>query len=208
MIYKIVDIYSDQISQLELQEIENFCLKAEAEGKHAAAFNMQVTNWQDNNSSLLYLLLKEKRFSRDKGSVQLLYENNELVAISGFYQADFDSSIYVMGVRSWVLKQHRFNLLIATQILPHQIAKIKERGAHTAIITFNETTRSFAKLIVRSNKNPEAKLKFFFGENYPEIYKNMTLWPNPVSIKGVKQWVLIKTLKSNSFDWNIINWSE
>lgn len=208
MSYKIVDVCSDHISQLHLKEIENFCLKAETENKHAAATNMQATNWKNNNSSLLYLLLKEKRFNSDKGSLQLLYENNELVALSGFYQSDFDSDIYIMGVRSWVLKEHRFNLLIATQILPYQIAKIKERHGQAAVITFNETTRSFAKLIERSNKNPEAKLKFFFGENYPEIYKDMTLWPNPVRIKGVKQWILIKTLKSNTFDWSSINWSE
>lgn len=208
MNYKIVDVYSDLVSPSYLLDLENFCLKAESEKKHAAASNMQATNWQQSNSSLLYLLLNEKRFSKDKGGLQLLYENNELVAVSGFYKADFDPNIYIMGVRSWVLKEHRFNLLIATQILPYHVTKIEERGAHTAIISFNETTRSFAKLIERSNKDPDAKLKFFFGENYPDIYKDMTLWPKPVRIKDVKQWVLIKKLKPNNFDWNSINWSE
>lgn len=212
MNYQIVDVYSDNIPPETIEKIKIFCLQALGENKHDARSNMQVDSWQENKASLLYLLLVEKRFLQEKGGLQLLVSDDEIVAVSGFYRSDFDAGIYLMGVRSWVLKKYRFNLMVATYLLPHQLEQIKKRGAHTAAISFNESTQAFAKLIARSNKNSEkdipSKLKFFFGENYPDLYKDMALWNKPVKIKGVRQWVLIKKLLPSNFDWNTLNWPD
>lgn len=208
MNYKVVEVNSDRITDLQLKHLEAFCIEAIKENKHEARQNMQLENWELNNKSLLYLLLIERRFLFDKGGLLLLYEDQKIVATSGYYQADFDQGVYLMGVRSWVLKEYRFNLLVAMYLLPEQLKQIQKRGGHSAVISFNESTRSFAKLIERSNKNPEMKLKFFFGEKYPEIYKDMVLWERPVKIKSVKQWILIKKLSENTFDWNTLNWTE
>lgn len=206
MSYRILDVHSESVTETVLADLKNFCQLAVSENKHDARNNMQVISWENNNSSLLYLLLTEKRFAYDKGGLQLLYKGQELVAISAYYRSDFNSGVYLMGVRSWVLKEHRFNLLVANQLLPYQLEQIIRRGGHTAAISFNESTRSFAKLIERSNKSHEQKLKFFFGENYPEIYKDMIVWDHPVRIKDVKQWVLIKKILPSEFDWNTLNW--
>jgi hypothetical protein len=206
MDYKVIEIHSDNIASAILEKVMTFCRLAVDENKHEARSNMQVEGWELNPSSLLYLLLIEKRFSESRGGLQLLMHNDEIVAVSGYYRADFNEGVYLMGVRSWVLKTHRFNLLVAEYLLPYQLAEIQRRGGHTAAISFNDSTKAFAKLIERSNKSADAKLKFFFGENYPDIYKDMILWEKPVKIKEVKQWVLIKKLLPGDFDWNTINW--
>lgn len=206
MNYKVVEVHSENVTPEVLEQLMNFCRLAVEENKHEARSNMQAEGWELNTSSLLYLLLTEKRFSQSRGGLQLLMNNNEIAAVSGYYRSDFDDGVYLMGVRSWVLKGHRFNLLVAEYLLPFQLAEIRKRGGHTAAISFNDSTRAFAKLIERSNRSADAKLKFFFGENYPDIYKDMVLWEKPVKIKEVKQWVLIKKLLPANFDWNTINW--
>lgn len=206
MKYKILEIHSENVSPEVFEKLKLFCQLAVDENKHEARNNMQVEDWESNPSSLLYLLMIEKRFSKSCGGLQLLVEDNEIIAVSGYYRSDFSAEIYLMGVRSWVLKKQRFNLLVASHLLPFQLKQIEIRGGCSAAISFNESTKSFGKLIERSNRNSEAKLKFFFGENYPEIYKDMILWDRPVRIKNVKQWVLIKKIKLSDFDWNSINW--
>lgn len=209
MQYQVVEVFSGQVEESLFEKIKDFCRLAYSEQKHEARDNMVVEDWQNKPSSLLYLLQTEKRFTQEKGGLQLLLSpDNAIVAVSGYYQSDFHPAIYIMGVRSWVLKEHRFNLLIAQYLLPYQLEKIKSRSADAAIISFNESTSSFAKLIERSNKNSEAPLKFFFGENYPDIYKDMRLWKDPVKIKNVKQWILIKKISQNDFDWNSIIWND
>ncbi len=73
-------------------------------------------------------------------------------------------------------------------------------------MTFNEATKSFAFLIQRSNKNLELTNKFFFGKEYPDIYKDMILISEPLKIINVKQWVLIKKISASNFDWSTITW--
>lgn len=204
----IVELHSDNIAIEWIEKLTEFCNLALSENKHASRENMQVENWQEKPASLLFLLLKEKRFSKANGGLLLLINNQKIIAVSGYYASSFNSAIYILGVRSWVLKEFRFNLLIANQLLPYQLQRVKNRQAYAAIITFNEANKSFAKLIERSNRNPDSASKFFFGKQYPEIYKDMIFWKHPLKIKSVKQWVLIKNLKPNNFDWNSLRWNE
>jgi len=209
MSFKIVELFSENIDPLWLDKVKGFCQAAFDENKHEARANMKVDNWQSTPESLLYLLITEKRFSQKIGGLQLLVdEADNIVALSGYYQSDFDPSIYIIGVRSWVLKQHRHKLLLAEHLLPYQLAELQRRNSSFAVISFNESTQAFAKLIERSNKSSNPNFKFFFGDKYPELYKDMFLWPEPVRIKNVKQWILIKKLSDSHFDWSQLNWNE
>lgn len=209
MNYKIVELFSESIDDVWFDKIKNFCQSAFDENKHEARANMKVDNWQSSPESLLYLLKIENRFSQKLGGLQLLVdEANSIIALSGYYRSDFDPDIYVIGVRSWVLKQHRHRLLLAEYLLPYQLSELQKRHSSFAVISFNESTQAFAKLIERSNKNGNSNFKFFFGDKYPELYKDMFLWPEPVRIKNVKQWILIKKLSDSHFDWSRLNWNE
>lgn len=208
MTYEVVEVFSDSISIEWLQKITSFCEKAGSENKHDAAINMQVHEWQNQPQSLLYLLCIEKRFHSTRGGLFLLISDNEIIALSGYYKADFNDQIYIMGVRSWVLKPYRLNLLIADYLLTSQFEKIKTFKAKMAIITFNESTKAFADLIQRTNKNLHIENKFFFGKNYPKIYEDMVLVDFPVNIKKTKQWILIKKLSDIEFDWNTLRWTD
>lgn len=206
MEYTIVEVNSESVTDEIINVIKNLCQEALAENKHEARTNMQIDNWQNISSSLLYLLLIEKRFTPRNGGLLLLMEGPKAIGVSGYYRSDFDSGIFLMGVRSWVLKKYRFNLLIAKYLLPYQLEKIKNLGAHTVAITFNDATKPFAKLIERSNRNSKSKNKFFFGSEYPDIYKDMTFLDEPMKIKNVKQWVLIKQLSPSNFNWSQLRW--
>lgn len=206
MKYTILEVNSESVTDDLIEVIKNLCQEALAENKHEARTNMEIDNWQNISSSLLYLLLIEKRFTPGNGGLLLLLEGSKAIGVSGYYRSDFDSGIFLMGVRSWILKKYRFNLLIAKYLLPYQLEKIKNLGAHTVAITFNDATRPFAQLIERSNKNSESKNKFFFGSEYPDIYKDMTFLNEPMKIKNVKQWVLIKQISPSDFNWSQLRW--
>ncbi len=206
MPYSIVEIDSDNISDEILQQLKNLCTEAVSEDKHEASANMQIENWQETPNSLLYILLIEKRFTKNHGGLLLLFKDSRVIAVSGYYRSDFDPGIFLMGVRSWVLKKDRFNLLIAKYLLPYQFEKIKALNAHTVAITFNDSTKSFAQLIERSNKNLTIKNKFFFGTDYPDFYKDMVFLKEPLKIKNVRQWVLIKKIHAYDFDWSSLHW--
>ena len=124
MSYKVVEIHSESVTPEILEQLMTFCRLAVDENKHDARNNMQAEGWESNTSSLLYLLLTEKRFSKSRGGLQLLMNENVIAAVSGYYRADFNEGVYLIGVRSWVLKTHRFNLLIAEYLLPFQLEEI------------------------------------------------------------------------------------
>ena len=201
-------LYSDKYDAKELKDLEIFCAEAGLEKEHEASANMDAKNWQNNKASLLYLLLIEKRFITGHGGLYCLYKNEEIIAVSGYYRSDFHAEIFLFGVRSWVLKKYRLNLIIAEKFLPHHLKDIKNLKGQIAIISFNETTKSFAHLIARANRSSQASSKFFFGDRYPGIYRDMIFYPQPVCIKNSKQWILIKKLDQMDFDWSKIVWKE
>lgn len=208
MSYRVRQIFSDSPTTEEINLVTSFCAESATDSKQVAAQNMAVENWEDNPASLLYLLLIEKRFSQGRGGLFLLFDEDKVVAISGYYQSDFDSATYVMGVRSWVLKEHRHHLLISDYLLPQQLKECQGLGARNIILTFNTHTKPFAHLIERGNKNPDQKTKFFFGDKFPEVYEGMVFYKHPVKIKNSKQWIMIKSLAPHDFDWSLIHWPE
>ena len=87
MKYKILEIHSENVSPEVFEKLKLFCQLAVDENKHEARNNMQVEDWESNPASLLYLLMIEKRFSKSCGGLQLLVEDNEIIAVSGYYRS-------------------------------------------------------------------------------------------------------------------------
>lgn len=199
---KLELLHSDDYSEEQLAALDKFCRIAGQESKHPASVNMDSSNWKTNKASLLYLLLIEGRFKKSNGGLYCYYEQDEIIAVSGFYKSDFDPDIYLCGVRSWVLKKYRLNLLLTEKIIPLQLEEISKRTGKAAVISFNDSTKSFAKLVERSNKSPESKIKLFFGNRYPKMYEDMIFHEKPVIIKNTKQWILVKYLQPHPFDWS------
>ena len=205
---KVEVFYSDQYTSDQLSQLEEFCKSSGREEKHASSVNMVFEGWEQNTASLLYLFLKEKRFTIARGGLCCLYADGKIIAVSGFYRSDFHPEIFLFGVRSWVLKEHRLNLLIAEKLLPIHLEQIKKHRGKIAVLSFNESTRAFMKLIERSNQDKTQKKKFFFGDRYPELYHDMKAYPKPVKIKNSKQWILIKELEPLNFDWSTLEYND
>lgn len=198
---EVLTVYSGEVTKEIFDQLFEFCRQAEQETRHEQHLNMRTQCWESDQRSLLYLLMTEQRFKRSNGGLCLLREDGKVTAVSGFYRSDLHADIWVMGVRSWVLKGERFQLKVARCLLPKHLEEMKALGAKMAIITFNEETRPFQLLIQHANDSlvRGAKVLRFFGpvENYPEIYHDMWARPSPVWIKKTKQWLLVKRLDPN-----------
>lgn len=199
----IVEVVHSSIDPKRLQDLINFCKMVE-QTEPDIANNWKVTDWQLTPASLFHVLLIQKRF--DTGGLCLLYEDDQIVAVSGFYQSDIHPSIHVFGARAWVLKEKRRNLIVAEHILPIQVQRMIANGADMGIISFTDRTKRFAELIKRTNENfVEGKSVFFFGDRYPSLYRDMTMLDFPVTINHTKQWILIKKFSDFEFDFHQIS---
>lgn len=198
-----VEIVDSAIGGKHLTNLVKFCSQVETTSPKIAT-NWKVTEWELEPACLLHVLLIQQRF--DTGGLCLLYEDDSIVAISGFYQSDIHPDIHIFGVRAWVLQEKRRNLLIAENILPLQLNRMIQNEAKIGVITFTDRTKSFATLIERSNKNyVEGKPLFFFGDRYPQLYRDMRMVPYPVTINFTKQWILVKKLDTHfDFDFESI----
>lgn len=208
MSYRVLEVFSEEVPEGLFKKIKDFCGEAMSEDKHEARKNMHAEDWQNHKSSLLYLLMIEKRFSSQNGGMHFLFQDDKIVACSGYYRSDFDPHIFLMGVRSWTLKEHRMQLLLTHEIIPLQLEQIKQKQGKIAVVSFNEATSSFVKLIERANQKKSGKTKLFFGDRYPDFYKDMTSLDFAVNIKGAKQWILIKKIEDYNFDWKQIAYKE
>lgn len=198
-----IKVVTSVVTANELSDLVAFCREVEQSSPDIAT-NWKVTDWQLEPASLFHVLLIQKRF--DTGGLCLLYENQKIIAISGFYKSDIHPDIHIFGARAWVLKEKRMNLLIAENILPVQIEMMCHNQAKMGLITFTDRTKRFAELIKRSNENyVEGKPLFFFGDRYPQLYRDMIMLEFPITVNHVKQWALVKKFdQSFDFDFNTI----
>lgn len=200
-------VYSDQIGADKIAELTEFCRLAEMETTQPVVGNM-ATTFSRNRASLLYLLLEEKRFLSDRGGLLMGYDQNgDLVGVSGFYRSDFCPELFLVGVRSWIIKGHRFQLYLATEFIPRQLEAAEKLGAQAMAISFNEGNKAFHSLIERAQRSPGKR--FFFHGKYPQLYHDIRCLPFQVNIKNTKQWVIYKYLHPNfSYDWEQIRWRD
>lgn len=168
-----------------LQAIIKFCQEAENYNTPASA-NMAYTDWEINTTSLLYLLLQEKRFIEPKGCLHVVYERDNIVACSGVYVSDFSSRISIAGVRAFTLHNFRTQYVHGDTIFPQQIRWSKEKGMKLLLLTFNSYNDWLYKFIVRGSQGKATA----FGLKFSETYKKFQLHDKQLMIKNTPQYIL------------------
>lgn len=196
--YQIINY--DDIHKLDFLE---FCKNASLDTSMPAHENMWNANWQQDPGTLPYLLEIEKRFSENTGEFVVLKYGDEIVACSGSYRSDFDDLIAVVGVRSWVNKDHRSKFLLGKYLYPRHVKWAKENGFKQIIITFNEYNKKLTNVFLRNGlgvvKNRKSTSLFFNGVN--EV-------PFPVKIKNTRQFILYEKLDPDwDFDYQKIKYT-
>lgn len=194
---KLISIFSDEIVDNDdvVQDIIEFCKEAAGANENASE-NMSVDDWKNKGETLMYLLLIEKRFSKNKGRLDLLYNEDKIIALSGVYISDFDPLVAIGAVRGWILKEYRHTWYLGKYVFPTQCDWAQKQGAKIFLMTFNDYNLPIAKMFERS-----ANGRGVIGIKTGHFYKGMELHPKPLLIKNIFQWALKKTLEKG-FEWD------
>lgn len=195
-------ITSDSVTPEVFADLFAFC-KATSEDKKLSAENWSTEDWENAQHSLLYCLLKEKRFRDGHGQFHLLYSQQRLVAVSGVYRSDFaPDEVAIGGVRAYTLEAERASGVLqqgrffhGDYIFPAQIKWAREQGFKKFILTFNETNLWLAKFILRIGKRQSVLLGHKLSNEAREVYQDFYMYPQKLMIKNVPQYVLVKDLE-------------
>jgi hypothetical protein len=183
-----------------LDDIVLLCQQAEQEQTKPAYENMKVKDWETNTNSLLYILQKTSRFSKNQGMFSCLYDQEKLIAISGCYTCDWDTNVVIGGVRAWVVPEYRARYLQSLYLLPAQKRWALENKCAVFALTFNDYNKKLMNIITRSGKY-QNKAKKGVGHTRPEFYDNFVLLPKKVIIQYTPQWVIFEKLREYSVNW-------
>jgi hypothetical protein len=186
----------ENIDDQTLNNIFSFCKKCELDSKRPASANMAYTDWENKNNTLLYLLLKTDRFKSANGIFSFLYdENNEIVASSGSYKADFDPNVVIGAVRAWKMPKYRGSIVVAEHIMPIHIDWAKKEGAKVFALTFNEYNKRVMMSMNRQGKYEKIKDKYFlFGSLSSTFYREFIPLPYKALIQNTEQYVIYRNL--------------
>lgn len=197
-------ITSEEVTPEIFEDLFKFCVATSAD-KKLDAENWRTDDWENSKHSLLYCLLKEKRFRKDHGQFHMLYSRENLVAVSGVYRSDFaPEAVAIGGVRAYTLPQKRTAGVLeegrffhGDYIFPQQIRWAREQGFKKFILTFNDSNLWLAKFILRIGQGRSVLLGYKLSDEAREVYRDFSLYPEKVMIKKVPQYILIKHLEKD-----------
>ncbi len=197
-------ITSEEVTPEIFAELFNFC-EATSLDQKLDAENWRADNWENSKHSLLYCLLKEKRFRQGQGQFNMLYSCGKLVAVSGVYRSDFSpEEIAIGGVRAYTLPLERTSGVLGQgrffhgdYIFPDQIRWARKQGLKKFILTFNESNLWLAKFILRIGEGKSVMLGYRPSQDAREVYQDFYMYPEKMMIKNVPQYVLIKNLEKD-----------
>jgi hypothetical protein len=203
---KIQSIFENNYYITHKIEIFDFCKQAFEEKSQPSHINMWNDDWENDNSTLPYLLYKSNRFNNNNGDMFLLLdEDNKILAMSGVNISDFDPYVALGGVRSWVNKHMRGKFVIGGYFLPIQLKWATDRNMKTIALTINDYNKRLIPYLKRSGLGINKQLRnpnsmFHNGQFYVDF---------PVIINYTKQWVMYHKIDENYIpNWEAIRYKE
>jgi hypothetical protein len=162
-------------------------------------------DWENDASTLPYLLYKSNRFTDDNGDMFLMLDdNNKISAISGVNISDFDPNVALGGVRTWLNKDMRGKFIVGRYLLPMQLKWAKDHNMKTMTLTLNDYNKRLIPYFKRSGfgikkqRNPDSM--FYNGQFHVDF---------PVIINYTKQWVMYHKIDEDYIpDWESIRYVE
>ncbi len=101
-------------------------------------------------TSLSRLLNVEKRFQ--SGQFFLFYAEDQIVAMSGYHQSDFDPNTYVCGVRTYTSGRYQFKGVQINFLFPLQLRLIQAAKARQALMVFNKHNEKLFRYMQRAKR--------------------------------------------------------
>ncbi len=173
----------------EANSLVQFCKTAQAETQNPAVSNVQYDGWQENTSSLMYAISRQ-RFDEPTGTLQVVKLQDKIVSVAGAYLSDFDEQAVMVGCRAWTLIPYRARFMIGDFILPVQLEWAVNHGADIAIFSFVPYNSWVARMILRASAGRVLRP----GRHNAAAYTGWVAHPTLCTIKNVNQIVLYKQL--------------
>jgi hypothetical protein len=167
-----------------------------------AKSNMYDVDWNNKPNTLPYILTYTDRFKDNSGELNILFDNDDVVAVSGVYMSNFSEYISIAGVRTFIDSKHRHNTRsIIRQLLHRHKDWSIEHNCKIVIVTFNEYNKNLINLFKRCGVS-DSLLDIPRSDNHM-FNKEIHEVEFPCNIQHTKQYVFYEKLdESFSFDWS------
>lgn len=174
------------------QDLEKFCLDSEQDPGSPASVNYHWTSWQDNPASLMYLLATERRY--DTGFFDLLYRDQELVAVSGCYAADWNPRVLIIGSRAYTKKSLRGHEWFHGDYLFPRQWQHAEQHFRAAVITTNDYNNRLLRFIELASTGRTTH------QPIPDFYRHFHVMPAHYSIKFTAQRIAVRLTSNTTWE--------
>lgn len=176
-----------------------FLDEASKETSAPAHINMCVEGYEDQVHTLLYILEKTDRFKNgNDGIFQILFDGNKIAACSGAYRSSFCSDLALLGVRTWIHKSYRNQLISREFLLPYEKKWAIENDHKALGLTFNEYNKNLMLLWnkIRFGEHRTSRQSHHFG--YNGVHRVDFL----INIQYTMQYIIYEKLDPNwSYNW-------
>ena len=188
--YSYESYSSNTITPKQLKDLESF-IDSALDTSEPAAVNMG----RDNSAGLLYNIDHQLRWRSDQGAIFLIYADREPVAVSCVEFPENEQAFSIGGIRTWIKASHRRSQ-IAGYFLDLHCRWAQERGCAFLLITFNDYNRAGQWGVQRGSKFRQAA-------GWSPWWDDCVALDQPLTIRSVSQWCVIKPVVSNNMEHNI-----
>jgi hypothetical protein len=201
----VKNIFDDNYHLKHTDKILDYCKQAFNEKDQPGHANMWHEDWENQSSTLPYLLYCSERFTNGNGMMLLLLdEDDNILGTSGANVSEFDRNVVLGGVRTWLNKDLRGQFMMGRHVLPHQLKWATESGFKTLALTFNDYNKRLLPYFARSGLG--IKKKRMPGSLF---YNGQYILDFPVIINYTKQWVVYHKIDElYQPDWESIRFTE
>jgi hypothetical protein len=159
--------------------------------------NMWSENWMHDSSTLLYILQKNERFSKDSGTFHLLYDDDTIIGCGGVYISDFSPHVAIAGNRTWIDKKYRNLQYMKNYILVENKAWVTKKAVDVIALSFNSYNKNVIKLFIKGMNIGTRTERHVF-------YNNFNILDFSVIIQHTPQWVIYENLTDFRYDWTTL----
>jgi len=172
--------------------------------KSPAVTNMYSLDWENNPSTLLYILEKTDRFLNI--GFDIWFHKNEIVGCSGMYISEFSMDFVLAGVRTYINPKYRHLSLNKDYFWVKQKEWAVTNNIKAIGLTFNDYNKNIIEIFKR-NRLGEKNDRLSNRKPYNLFFNGITEVKFPVTIQYTKQWIIYEKLdQSFTFDWQTIKY--
>lgn len=183
---KVISI--DSFNWQKYEDILKKICKLSEEDKSLASKNVNWKDWQNNKSSLMYSIVKKKRF--DKGKFFVLLKDEIPITASGCYISPWSNDVMILGSRTWTNLNERKKWWQGDYLLPKQFEEAKKLNVKAVVFTFN----LYNEWLIKFLKRVKDKKAVTLGKKNSDFYNDLIFLDDTYDINNTKQKIAVKLI--------------